>query len=401
VWWSSRKGRGVNGWTVGAVEAGSASRVPRQRAGTGRGRNVSFVAGGQRLIPKGPDSGKLRRRGIPTTANRVVPAALKLVLEPIFEANFQPVPYRFWPNQRAHDAIAEIQLFGTHGYQWVLNADVEACLDRMSTSRALLDRVRARVKDKRVVALVKALVKAGLLTDALRRHERRTQQPVLEQLGDPLGVLDVGLPPRDGLHVRGVEQPHVHDLLQPVETAPSSTWRSTPSPRSSSRRRPASRASPAATRPCLERPRLTAPAQPTRGAHAGGQRCLADVQPGHPLVEHLYQRSLSSASFRRRPEGHLTGDRPTCSQQQSSAPKDPAPYNAQGPRAIQLSGLHAPLCRDVAGRRPQCPRSSHPPTQQSRSQRITPGASRVRTIRGDRFVNVTPDVRAHGQQGQQ
>jgi len=62
----------------------------------------------QRLIPKGHGSGKLRSLGIPVLADRVVQAALKLALEPIFEADFQPVSYGFRPNRRAHDAIAEI-----------------------------------------------------------------------------------------------------------------------------------------------------------------------------------------------------------------------------------------------------------------------------------------------------
>jgi hypothetical protein len=60
----------------------------------------------QVMIPK--KSGKLRKLGITTVADRVVQAALKLVLEPIFEADFQPCSYGFRPNRRAHDAIAEI-----------------------------------------------------------------------------------------------------------------------------------------------------------------------------------------------------------------------------------------------------------------------------------------------------
>jgi RNA-directed DNA polymerase len=86
----------------------------------------------QRFIPKGHGSGKLRSLGIPTVADRVVQAALKLVLEPIFEADFLPVSYGFRPNRRAHDAVAEIQRFGTQGYRWVLDADIEACLDAWS-----------------------------------------------------------------------------------------------------------------------------------------------------------------------------------------------------------------------------------------------------------------------------
>jgi RNA-directed DNA polymerase len=118
----------------------------------------------ERKIPKPGGSGKVRSLGIPTVADRVVQAALKLVLEPIFEADFEPVSYGFRPERRAHDAIAEIQLFGSKGYRWVLDADVEAAFDTVSHS-ALLERVLKRVKDKRVVALVKAFLKAGVLTE--------------------------------------------------------------------------------------------------------------------------------------------------------------------------------------------------------------------------------------------
>ena len=104
----------------------------------------------ERKIPKPGGSGKVRSLGIPTVADRVVQAALKLVLEPIFEADFVPVSYGFRPERRAHDAIAEIHLFGTKGYRWVLDADIEACFDSIDHA-ALMDRVRLRVKDKRVL----------------------------------------------------------------------------------------------------------------------------------------------------------------------------------------------------------------------------------------------------------
>ena len=83
----------------------------------------------ERKIPKPGGSGKLRKLGIPAVADRVVQAALKLVLEPIFEADFEPVSYGFRPMRRAQDAIAEIHQYGTQGYRWVLDADIEACLD--------------------------------------------------------------------------------------------------------------------------------------------------------------------------------------------------------------------------------------------------------------------------------
>jgi RNA-directed DNA polymerase len=71
----------------------------------------------QVMIPKA--SGKLRKLGIPTVTDRVVQAVLKLVLEPIFEADFQSCSYGFRPNRRAHDAIAEIHHFTSKRYEWV------------------------------------------------------------------------------------------------------------------------------------------------------------------------------------------------------------------------------------------------------------------------------------------
>jgi RNA-directed DNA polymerase len=128
----------------------------------------------QVMIPK--RSGKLRALGIPTVADRVVQAALKLVLEPIFEADFQPCSYGFRPNRRAHDAIAEIHHLATSGYQWVLEADIRACFDQIDHA-ALMDRVRARIKDKRVLALVKAFLKAGVMTTAGDREETLAGTP--------------------------------------------------------------------------------------------------------------------------------------------------------------------------------------------------------------------------------
>jgi RNA-directed DNA polymerase len=118
----------------------------------------------EKTIPK--SKGKLRHLGIPTTADRVVQASLKLVLEPIFEAGFKPCSYGFRPKRRAQDAIAEIHYLtsSTRKYHWVFEADIEACFDQIDHS-ALMARVRDRVADKRVLALVKAFLKAGILSE--------------------------------------------------------------------------------------------------------------------------------------------------------------------------------------------------------------------------------------------
>jgi RNA-directed DNA polymerase len=126
------------------------------------------------LIPKA--SGKLRKLGIPTVADRVVQASLKAVLEPIFEADFQPCSYGFRPNRRAQDAIAEIQHFGTRSYEWVLEADIAACFDEIDHT-ALMARLRARIKDKRVCALVKAFLRSGVRTELGDREQTLTGTP--------------------------------------------------------------------------------------------------------------------------------------------------------------------------------------------------------------------------------
>ena len=102
----------------------------------------------ERAIPK--RGGKLRRLGIPTVRDRVVQAALKLVLEPIFEADFQPCSYGFRPGRRTQDAIAEMQHFTSRSYEWVVEGDIEACFDRIDHA-ALMGRVRGRIEDKRVL----------------------------------------------------------------------------------------------------------------------------------------------------------------------------------------------------------------------------------------------------------
>jgi RNA-directed DNA polymerase len=169
----------------GARSAGVDGVAPR----TIRGRGEAFLAelrvdlkarrfrpmpGRERLIPK--KGGKLRGLGIPTARDRTVQAVLKLVLEPIFEADFQPSSYGFRPGRRAQDAIAEIHYLASRSYEWVLEGDITACFDEIDHT-ALLDRMRRRVVDKRVLVLVKAFLKAGILTEGGARRDTVTGTP--------------------------------------------------------------------------------------------------------------------------------------------------------------------------------------------------------------------------------
>ena len=130
----------------------------------------------EKTIPKAGN--KVRSLGIPTTADRVVQASLKLVIEPIFEADFKPCSYGFRPKRRAKDAIAEIHYLAspTRDYHWVFEADIKACFDEIDHT-GLMERVRHRIADKRVLSLVKAFLKAGVLCEDQTSRETITGTP--------------------------------------------------------------------------------------------------------------------------------------------------------------------------------------------------------------------------------
>ena len=116
----------------------------------------------RRRIPKA--GGKVRSLGIPTMADRIVQASLKLVLEPIFEADFHPSSHG--AGRRAQDAIAQMHELTSRpaDYEWVFEADIEACFDEIDHT-ALMGRVRERVGDKRILALIRGLSEAGVLSE--------------------------------------------------------------------------------------------------------------------------------------------------------------------------------------------------------------------------------------------
>jgi RNA-directed DNA polymerase len=187
------KTAGVDGHSAYYVQAvvGVEEFLDRLR---GSLKDRSFRPGPVRehMIPKA--GGKQRRLGIATITDRVVQASLTLVLEPILEADFLPCSYGFRPGRRAHDAIAEARYLAARSYEWIVEGDITACFDEISHP-VLMDRLRRRIADKRVLALVKAFLKAGILGQdgALRDSNTGVPQggilsPVLANLA--LSVLD-------------------------------------------------------------------------------------------------------------------------------------------------------------------------------------------------------------------
>ena len=168
---------GVDGRTTASIQEGEGVTVFLDELRLSlRERSFTPVPVRERMIPK--TGGKLRRLGIPTIADRVVQASLKLVLEPIFEADFHPCSYGFRPKRRAHDAVAEVCYLATRPrcYDWVVEGDIKACFDEIDYT-ALMGRVRSRIGDKRVLGLVKAFLKAGILSEAQQLTETTAGTP--------------------------------------------------------------------------------------------------------------------------------------------------------------------------------------------------------------------------------
>ena len=109
-------------------------------------------------IPKG--NGKMRTLGIPTIRDRVVQGALKLILEPIFEADFQDGSFGYRPERTAQDALSRVAEAIAEGKTKVIDMDLKAFFDNVR-HHILLEKVAERVNDDRIMRLLKLLLKAG------------------------------------------------------------------------------------------------------------------------------------------------------------------------------------------------------------------------------------------------
>lgn len=176
---SSNKGgrtAGVDGMTVGRIRKQGELRYIKGLQDELRSGAYRPSPAKRKLIPKAGKPGQFRPLGIPTVKDRVVQSAIKTFLEPIFEAQFWHVSYGFRPGRSAHGALENIRATiqprkrDADGhrtrlpYPWVIEGDIKGCFDNIN-HHLLMDRVRARVSDRRVTRLIGQFLKVGVMSE--------------------------------------------------------------------------------------------------------------------------------------------------------------------------------------------------------------------------------------------